>query len=91
LTLALPLFLALFFVDMDRRGADHLGRSATVLLIFFLLANLLPALPWLRALRDGLPGAASLVVWAVGLVVLLRWRAESSVPGATAPSVRQAA
>jgi hypothetical protein len=86
-SLAVPLVMALLVHRWQGRPTLALGPGLAGLLVAGAVANLLPQLPGMNALRDGgLAMYAAVALWLTGVVVL--WRRRRGSAADRAPSTR---
>jgi alpha-1,2-mannosyltransferase len=71
--LAIPLVAGTLAASWERSGTDRLAPALLLAGVLNVVANTLPNLPGMQAVRDGgLATAAALLVWGVGLAVVSR-------------------
>lgn len=89
LCLAIPTFAALLAWDWQNRSDDNMSRGLTGLMVVFLAATIVAALPEMVLLEDGgMGGFALLLVWFAGLLALWQTRPAAIVGPATSDAVQ---
>jgi hypothetical protein len=79
LALAVPLVMGTLAASWERAGTDRVGPGLLTVGVLNLLANVLPNLPGMQAVRDGgLATAGALLLWGAGLAVV--WRTARVLP-----------